>query len=227
MSLCIALIAQQPCNITQALAKLAGSDAASIIIIDDGVSLESSEPSPEIRYLVHDESIGYGSSLLDAIEFALNNDATRLITLDPLYPESFSCITEIEQELGYGFDVVKVSRILENYDMSDITAESREITLAISELLTSYIKTELTDPFSPFAGYQLELLRQIELVDNTPAAHLQLLMQAHYLEGTIHEIPLGSSAGFGIELDELEMDSAEMKTFLETEFYLYRKGTVN
>lgn len=231
MNYCIALITQAPLQIRERINFFLQKGYRDILIIDDGHAIayvrEDKELEKKIVLLQHDKQRGYGSCLTEAFEYCISHDYDALITINPEVMDYLPLVEDISNELSYGYDLVKGSRILENYNHDKLDTTAVDTTVLLAELLKEYINKDITDPLSPVAGYSGNLMKQVEQVDHTTAVHLQLLLQAHYLDLTIHEIPLGTGQDFGMELDELEMEGAELKQFMEAEMYLYKKGTIN
>jgi hypothetical protein len=230
MSLCIALISDKPYNLPTVLNKLQEYGPELICIIDNNSLLEYEKDDDfpvEIVFIQNEAPQEYGISLAKAFSAALSGNITQLITIDPHYSDTLTAVVPLEEELKYGYSLIKGSRILENYDYSTIDNQLIEETEIISNFLNNYIDISLTDPFSPICGYSVEGLRQVELVEESPTVHIQLLMQIYYMGLSIHEIPLGFDAGFGSELREIDLSPAEIKILVETEYHLYGKKTIN
>jgi len=85
----------------------------------------------------------------------------------------------------------------------------------------------ITDPLSENKGYNLDSLNELELTDSGHGVLLQVFIQGVYFGSNILEIPSESGLALGEEINEYENFLEEINALIETEKYLYNKGTIN
>jgi glycosyltransferase involved in cell wall biosynthesis len=209
---------------------LFSSEYRNILLVDDGTGKGMeiiSDEFSDIKYIAHEKSLGYGSTFLSAYKYAKDFDFDILITVDESSTDLPGNISQILSNIEYGYDLVNCSRILENYDHKKIDPLYIEITSLISEKLCEVINVDLTDPFSGIKGYRLSSLENMELTEFTHSLLLQIWIQAAFFSLEIMEIPSASPEGFGSELDLYDNLPDYFIDFINTEKYLYKKGTIN
>ncbi len=217
-------------NLTSLIEPLINSEYGNILLIDDGTAGGAEKiPEPEsgIKYIGHEKSLGYGAVFLSAYKYAKDLGYEILITVDKSSSDIQKDISQILGNIEYGYDIVSCSRILENYDYEKIDKSAVEITELISEKLKEETGLDLTDPFSGIKGYRLSSLESMELTEFSHNLLLQIWIQAAFFSLEIIEIPSAESAGFGSELNFYEDLPGFFFDFINTEKYLYKKGTIN
>ncbi len=217
-------------NITPLLESLSRSEYRNILLVDDGTTMgmkDIPDQFSHVKYIGHEKSLGYGAAFLTAYKYSKDFGYDILITVDKSSTDIPGEIIQILGNMEYGYDIVSCSRILENYDHKKIDPGSLEITTMISEKLYKEIHLDLTDPFSGIKGYRLHSLENMELTEFTHNLLLQIWIQAVYFSLEIIEIPSVSPSGFGSELDLYDKLPDYFIDFIDTEKYLYKKGTIN
>ena len=205
-------------------------DNIDLLIIDDGSDYDILDEIKEFKFvksIIHDEGLGYGACLVSAIIFARDLDYKYLITLNPEEPGFVKDIPEIINNLEYGYDIVTCSRILENSDYSKIDENLLQFFENLTDYLNKVTELNLTDPLSEIKGYNISSTKDIDLTVEDHGVLLQLFVQCAYFGYNIIEIPSESGSSFG---KELELYDTPLETFIaviETEKYLYNKGSIN
>jgi glycosyltransferase involved in cell wall biosynthesis len=201
-----------------------------LLIIDDGSDYDILEEIKDFKFvksIMHDESLGYGACLSTAIAFARDLGYNYLITLNPEESGFVKDIPNIINNLDYGYDIVTCSRILENSDYSKID----ETVINFFDDLTGYLnkvtELDMTDPLSEIKGYNITSTQDIDLTVEDHAVLLQLFVQSSYFGYSIIEIPSESGSSFGKELDLYDNPLETFIAVIETEKYLYNKGSIN
>jgi len=200
-----------------------------ILIIDDESDYDIIEELHEfgkVKCIKNEKKLGIGGCLNTAINYFKNFDYDYLILLNCNSKESISDFSCISSNLEYGYDLVSCSRILENFNYDKMDPETIEITEGISETLNNVISETVTDPLSFNKGISRELATKLDITENNSNAMLQLFIQANYFGSTMIEIPSESELSLGEELieDGLLQDYYNV---IESEKYLYNKGTLN
>jgi len=216
--------------IKSAILEIQNFDKLELLIIDDGSEYDILEEIKDFKFvksIIHDEGLGYGACLSTAIVFARDLDYSYLITLNPEEPGFVKDIPNIINNLDYGYDIVTCSRILENSDYSKID----ETVINFFDDLTGYLnkvtELDLTDPLSEIKGYNITSTKDIDLTVEDHGILLQLFVQSSYFGYSIIEIPSESGSSFGKELDLYDSPLETFIAVIETEKYLYNKGSIN
>jgi glycosyltransferase involved in cell wall biosynthesis len=212
------------------LESLYGSEYRNILLVDDGTAGGMNNiPNGfgDVKYIGHEKNLGYGAVFLSAYKYAKDFGYDILITVDESSDDLPGEISQILGNMDYGYDIVSCSRILENYDHEKFNPGYIEITSMISEKLYEEIQLDLTDPFSGIKGYRLSSMENMELTEFSHNLLLQIWIQAVFFSLEIIEIPSSSSTGFGEELDLYGNLPDSFIEFINTEKYLYKKGTIN
>jgi len=216
--------------IKSAILEIQNFDNIDILIIDDGSDYDILDEIKDFKFvksIIHDEGLGYGACLSSAVVFARDLDYNYLITLNPEEPGFVKDIPEIINNLDYGYDIVTCSRILENSDYSKIDENLLQFFEDLTDYLNKVTDLNLTDPLSEIKGYNISTIRDIDLTVEDHSVLLQLFVQSSYFGYSIMEIPSESGSSFG---KELELYDTPLETFIaviETEKYLYNKGSIN
>jgi len=216
--------------VKKAIPEIENVDDADLLIIDDGSEYDIIEEISDYKFakcIIHEAPLGYGTCLDAAFCFARDMEYKYLITLDPSTQGMIKDVPLITDNLKYGYDIVTCSRILENFDLDKTEKDLLEIYEVIADELNSVIEINITDPLSSNKGYNLETMREIELTDSGHGALLQLFIQGIYFANTIIEVPSEAETPLGDELYEYENPLEVFHAIIETEKYLYNKGSIN
>jgi hypothetical protein len=217
-------------NLLNAALQLKAFTEFDILIIDDDTMESVKETlleNPQIKCIIYDTPAEFGSSLLSAFEYARDLEYNYLITLDADNSGYLLDMPLIIENLKYDFDIISFSRILENYSHEIIPEkyihDSETITLVLKEISD----LDITDPLSETKCFRISSVIQMELTEYTHTILLQIWIQAAHLGLSVIEIPSNSGETFGKEIDMYEDFILECLAVMETEKYLYPKGTIN
>jgi hypothetical protein len=216
--------------VIKAILEIQNFDKVDLLIIDDGSDFDILDEIKEfksVKCIIHDEFTGYGSCLASAFIFARDFSYNYLITLNPEEAGFVKDIPNIINNLDYGYDIITCSRILENSDYTKISENIIELYEKLSNYLKSIIDIDITDPLSPNKGFNMTNIKDIDLTDDSHGALLQIFVQSSYYGHNIIEIPSESGSSFGKELEIYEDPLDTFFIIIETEKYLYNKGSIN
>ena len=197
---------------------------SSILIIDDG-----SQDIPEnfVPLIRKEQPLGYGASFITGLEYAQDLKYETVIFTNPENNSAKYDITELIQNINYGYDIVSASRLIDKFSSFEDNPLV-EITEQLSENLYNFDKNiEISDPLSGTIAISLNSINLLELTDYSHAILLQLWIQAAHFKLTFTEIASGFEGDFGVELSEYENPLKSMLDIFETEKYLYPNKTVN
>jgi len=216
--------------IKSAILEIQNFDKIDLLIIDDGSDYDILEEIKEFEFvksIIHDEGLGYGAFLASAMIFARDFNYDYLITLNPEEPSFIKDIPNIINNLDYGYDIITCSRILENSDYSKIDETVLNFYDELSNYLNKITELDLTDPLSEIKGYNISTTKEVDLTVEDHGVLLQLFIQSSYFGYNIIEIPSESESSLGKELDLYDNPLEVFLTIIETEKYLYNKGSIN
>ncbi len=217
-------------RIEKSLQKLEEQKYGDVLIVDDGSGTDIYDliRSREwIRYIRHDMSIGYGGALISALKYARDNTYDIVVNLDPENLNYLDDLPGIMENMKYGFDVVSCSRILENFDYNRIDDSVKSQVMELSGSLKQATGLDITDPLSGILSFRVESMKSMELTEFSHAVFLQIWIQSAYYGLTVIEIPSRSEARFGREFELHEDSLGYFLSIVETEKYLYTKGSIN
>ena len=198
-----------------------GSD---ILIIYDGSTddtFEGIKNIPSVRCIRHEKHIGYGAAFVTGCEYARDFDYQYIIALDHTVTRCNDEVKLIREQLNYGYDIVNISRILENPSHDSFSPEDIRIVSTIAAALKDITSFDLTDPLSGIKGLRTEAFRSLQLTETSHGVFLQMWVQARYYDMAVIEIPSSSASGFAQELALYDYPLEQFLALLETEKYLY------
>ncbi len=217
-------------NIKKALSILENIPYAETLIVDNGSEYDLINEISDYKFakcILVETQMGYGECLFAAYSFSRDMGYKYIITINPKSKDIIKEIDAIKENLKYGYDIVTCSRILENYDYQKIDQTTTEITEAICSSLSDACEFNLTDPLSPNKGFIIESLNQMELTETSHGILLQIFIQGSFFGYNAIEIPSLSNLILGEEFMEYENPLEKFLSVIETEKFLYNKGTIN
>jgi glycosyltransferase involved in cell wall biosynthesis len=215
---------------TDRIHELKKIENADILIVDDGSddgSLDLLGDTDNIVCVQHELPLGYGASFITGYEYGRDMGYDILIYLDPENDNADEDIRQILSNIGYGYELVSCSRILENPEAKAFREEHVSITEKIASSIRDVTDLDITDPLSGILAISTQALMNMELTDFTHGLLLQLWIQAAYYKLVSIEIPASSGGSFGRELDFYDDPAGLFLSVIETEKYLYPKETMN
>ncbi|MCL1833948.1 MAG: hypothetical protein FWG49_05530 [Leptospirales bacterium] len=205
-------------------------DEADILIVDEASDYDIIDELKEfksVQVLIHNEKLGYGACLASIFSYARDLNYLYLITLDVENPQFIKDLSNIVSNLNYGYDVVTCSRILENYDHTKIDDNVLIFYDRLAEYLKDVTGYDLTDPLSENKGYNIEAAKDIDITLDDYGVLLQIFIQSSYFGYNIIEIPSESGSMLARELDLEDNPLEYFMAIIETEKYLYNRGSLN
>lgn len=216
--------------IKSAILEIQNFDKVDLLIIDDGSEYDILDEIKEFKFvksIIHDEGLGFGACFASAVNFARDLEYKYLITLNPEETGFVKDIPNIINNLDYGYDIVTCSRILENSNYSKIDENIINFFDDLTDYLNKVTEQNLTDPLSQNKGYNIGTTKDMDLTAEDHGIFLQLFVQSSYFGYNVIEIPSESDSLFGEELNLYDNPLESFIAVIETEKYLYNKGSIN
>ena len=216
--------------IKKAILEIQNLEQADLLIIDEGSDYDIFDEIKDFKFvkcIKHDDTSGYGACLVEAFIFARDFNYKYLITFNPEDNSFIKDIPNIINNLDYGYDIITCSRILENTNYCKINENTLDLYEKLSINLRDATGIDITDPLSPNKGYNLNNINTLELTEDSHGALLQLFIQGIYFGYNIIEIPAESGSSFGNEMYLYDDPLDIFFVIIETEKYLYDKGSIN
>lgn len=218
--------------------------ATDILVIDDGSTdntpnilneLAQQHPTNSdttLHVIRHDTNSGYGSSLKDAFQHAVNNNYDWLITMDCDEQHEPSSIPRfIKAAQANDADIISGSRYAQRALAKDLPPQDRrKINRIITEEINNRLNLNLTDAFCGFKAHRTSALKQLlpNLTETGYAFPMQLWVLAAAQKLRITELPVSLiyndlNRSFGGPLDNPENRLAHYRSVLHCEL-LRRAG---
>ena len=182
-----------------------------ILVVDDGstdgtAALLAREPG--IAVITHPHNRGYGSALISAFRFALEQDIDVLVTMDCDGQHEPARIPVL-LEAVHDADLVSGSRYLRDFRQDSLATpqDRRQINEQITAELNERFGLALTDAFCGFKAYRREALARLRITETGWGMPLQLWVQAARLGLRVKEVGvprlyLDPNRAFGGVLDD-------------------------
>jgi len=192
---------------------------------DDSIALL--EAQDDFKFISHEVHTGFGGTLADIKQYTLDFKYESLIILNPNNDDFLRDIQELQENMQYGFDIISASRILENYNYEQLEKTHIQGTEIITAELNEITSFQLTDPLAGIFYINTKALEQIEFTDYYHGVLLQMWIQAAYYGMNILEVVSESDKSFAGELLTYDDPIQELLLVMETEKYLYSRGSIN
>lgn len=207
-----------------------------VLVVDDGSTDKTAailKPLADLGHIdliTHPENRGYGQSLIDAFNFAAQNDYDWVITMDcddqhepcriPLF---------IREALKDDADIISGSRYL-SADLNGVglpPEDRRNINRIMTDVLNRTLHLHLTDSFCGFKTHRVAALDRLHLTIPGYAFPMQFWVQAAHTHLRITEMPVkliykDATRHFGGMLDDPAIRLQHYHQVLETELAAVR-----
>ena len=201
-----------------------------VLMVDDGSTDNTYNVIKNhawLKYIKHEINLGIGAAVITGYEYARDLEYEVIILLDIKNTRYSEELSQLLENLRYGYDIVSSSRILENFNYQEIPHYLIDITSGLADRIRDITDYDLTDPLSCIKAIRIDALKNMELTEFNHGLFLQLWIQAHYFGLTILEIPAQSGVGFGEELTAYDNPVELFMSLIDTEKFLYAKKKLN
>jgi dolichol-phosphate mannosyltransferase len=181
-----------------------------VYVIDDGSTDGTSEVlegQAHVTVITHEKNLGYGKSLIDGFDAALEAGAEAVVTMDCDGQHEPAHIPQFLEALS-GCDVVSGSRYLRDSKViGDVPPQRQEINRRITAAINRVTGWSITDAFCGFKGYRAGGLRRLRLTEPGYAMPLELWAEAYRAGLCVVELPVeriyfDGDRSFGLDLDD-------------------------
>ncbi|MDA3899450.1 MAG: glycosyltransferase [Spirochaetes bacterium] len=199
------------------------SNCNEVLIIDDGSNDglgELIETGENLKYIYHSKPLGYGGTVMSALEYATKHDFDRICFLDLSNANFTEPIAIMREHLDNGADIVNISRKEDKRKDDDyLMFDPAE---PVSQRLNSVTGLNLSDVFSPFKGLKLSAIEGMTLEEFDESILLQLWIQARHFNKVVREVFSAKVQDQEInDIAVLKKDVSHYLTFIQGEILLY------
>jgi dolichol-phosphate mannosyltransferase len=196
-----------------------------VLIVNDGSTDRSAELVAKfgnIKSINHQRNLGYGRSLIDGFNYAVEKRYDYLVTIDCDEQHEPRHIPEIFEQIG-GADVYSGSRYLSETLLGDAPPPDRyRINMAITKKINTITGYTLTDSFCGLKGYRVKALEPLDLREEGYAFPIEFWIQAWNFGLSVAEFPIeriykNLERAFGEDLDNPEIRLAYYNSVLKRE----------
>ncbi|MGR3318640.1 MAG: glycosyltransferase family 2 protein [Candidatus Anammoxibacter sp.] len=164
-----------------------------ILVIDDGSTDDTKQKivkAKDVFKIFHAENLGYGRTLINSFQYAIDNAYDFIITMDTdgqhMPDEIPLFINEIPK-----WDMVSGSRYLDKTNKrNDVPPDRYRINKEITSTINRITGLNITDSFCGFKAYTVNSLKKLNLMADGYGMPLQVWIQAWQLGFKIKEIPV-------------------------------------
>ncbi|MCF6148277.1 MAG: glycosyltransferase family 2 protein [Candidatus Kuenenia sp.] len=169
--------------------------AVDVLVLDDGSTYDvvhSLKDIHDLYVIKHQKNLGYGKTIIDAFNFAIDNNYDYLITIDAdgqHEPEEIPLF--LNKIPFHDYDILSGSRYLLPVNIDQEVPHDRyRINMEITQILNDITGFQLTDAFCGFKAYKVEKLRDLILTEHGYGMPVQLWIQAWKMGLEVRELPV-------------------------------------
>lgn len=162
-----------------------------LLIVDDGSRDGSSEIISQfnsLKKITHRKNFGYGKSLIDGFDFAIEGGYDLVITLDCDFQHRPELIPVFKEKIKQ-VDILSGSRY--KHGVTNGAPQDRvRINGEITKLINKNTSLNITDAFCGFKAYKVESLEKLELSEWGYGMPVQMWVQVDVNDLEIKEYPV-------------------------------------
>ena len=165
-----------------------------ILVIDDGSTDKSSEilrEIKEIKIIKHENNLGYGATLIEGFNYAIEKNYKYVITIDCDRQHQPKDIKKFFNEIkNSDYDIISGSRYLDfnPNKILYVPPDRYKINKKITEKLNRITNYNLTDSFCGFKAYKVSALKRLKLNEKGYGMPVQLWVEAFKNKLKVKEI---------------------------------------
>jgi len=165
-----------------------------ILAIDDGSTDKSSEilrEIKEIKIIKHENNLGYGATLIEGFNYAIEKNYKYVITIDCDRQHQPKDIKKFFNEIkNSDYDIISGSRYLDfnPNKILYVPPDRYKINKKITEKLNRITNYNLTDSFCGFKAYKVSALKRLKLNEKGYGMPIQLWVEAFKNKLKVKEI---------------------------------------
>jgi dolichol-phosphate mannosyltransferase len=165
-----------------------------ILAIDDGSTDKSSEilrEIKEIKIIKHENNLGYGATLIEGFNYAIEKNYKYVITIDCDRQHQPKDIKKFFNEIkNSDYDIISGSRYLDfnTNKILYVPPDRYKINKKITEKLNRITNYNLTDSFCGFKAYKVSALKRLKLNEKGYGMPVQLWVEAFKNKLKVKEI---------------------------------------
>jgi glycosyltransferase involved in cell wall biosynthesis len=193
-----------------------------ILVVDDGSTDNLSdliETAPNLHYLQHERSLGFGGILISSVEYAIAHHYENLYMLDVTQSSIFTALKLLRSTLNKGFDLVTLSRFEQDDQSGDYA------TIVPGRIISHHLKetTSLaySDFFSPLKAIRMDAINDFVLEEFDEAIFIQLWIQSVYYKIKLVEIYNSECLNPDASHETFENNEEHYINFIKGESLLY------
>lgn len=173
------------------LVKSASNHVDTVLVCDDGSTDDTANIAKKAGAIVisHNTNKGYGAAIISLFEYARNNDAEIMVTLDAdgqHNPNEIPLL--LNTIIKHSVDVVVGSRFLNN---NSTTPRYRKYGIKIITSAANYgTDLKITDSQSGFRAYSKDAIKAIHPTEKGMSVSTEILLKTSNKELSIAEVPI-------------------------------------
>jgi len=181
-----------------------------ILVVNDGSTDKTADILPtidNIAIITHKKNEGYGRSLINGFNYAINNGYQFMATIDCDEQHEPHHLPEIFDNIAKT-DIYSASRYLQEDTSNDQPPSNRyKINMTITEKINCITGFKLTDGFCGMKGYRVSAIKKMNLKECCYAFPIEFWIQAYHFNMRIEEFPIeriykNLNRTFGSHLDD-------------------------
>ena len=165
-----------------------------ILFVDDGSndgSVREIKKNKDSRICLirHEKRMGYGKTLIDGLNFAVQKNYEGAITIDSDLQHDPKHLNAFSQSLRE-YPVVLGSRYMRYDDFVDVPKERFIINRYVRNFIYRKFNVRFTDPFCGYRAYNSEFLKKINLNEKSYGFAIEILLEVIRTGTEFTEIPV-------------------------------------
>ena len=181
----MAHISQNPCPSTLLVVNDGSKDNTQAVL-----NRLLSQYNPEqFRVITHPVNKGYGAALRTGIRFAIDNNYDYAVFMDSDLTNHPKYLRNFYEKMAEGYDYIKASRYIKGGGVKGVPLMRVIISRAGNIFAKFVTRIPLTDFTNGFRAVKVDILKQIELTENSFPLMVEELKKASRITNNFCEVP--------------------------------------